>query len=170
MSWNCPKRQVASIDDSAARAASTGRDDQNVITLGDISAKGMTMLELAWRRCDCRGRLPIARLIAEHRRDDDDDLRALIAHDCLKMQNSSSDIYDRRGGALSRIAEVVLRAKAADRRAKKAPAPTPRVILSADLARHRPWPLAPEDGTRRWRDRNLVSRLVTGSTAHGGEG
>jgi len=37
-----------------------------VITLGEMHAKGMTMLEVACRRCERRGRLSIARLIAEH--------------------------------------------------------------------------------------------------------
>ena len=70
---------------------------KTVITLGDMAAKGMTMLEVACRRCDRRGRLSIARLIAEHGRDDYGDLRAIIAHDCPKMQKPSSDIYDRCG-------------------------------------------------------------------------
>ena len=55
---------------------------KTMITLGDMAAKGMQMLEVACRRCDRRGRLSIARLIAEHGRDDYGDLRALIAHDC----------------------------------------------------------------------------------------
>ena len=54
---------------------------KTVITLGDMEAKGMRMLEVACRRCERRGRLRIARLIAEHERDDLGDLRALIAHD-----------------------------------------------------------------------------------------
>ena len=37
-----------------------------VITLADMQAKGMRMLEVACRRCERRGRLSIARLIAEH--------------------------------------------------------------------------------------------------------
>ena len=55
---------------------------QDVITLGDMANKGVTMLDVACRRCDRRGRLSIARLIAEHGRDDYGDLRALVAHDC----------------------------------------------------------------------------------------
>jgi hypothetical protein len=47
-----------------------------------MANKGVTMLDVACRRCDRRGRLSIARLIAEHGRDDYGDLRALIAHDC----------------------------------------------------------------------------------------
>jgi hypothetical protein len=39
----------------------------------------------------------IARLIAEHGREDYGDLRAIIAHDCPKMQEPSADIYDRCG-------------------------------------------------------------------------
>jgi hypothetical protein len=64
-----------------------------MITLGDMAAKGMTMLEVACRRCERRGRLSsIARLIAEHGREDYGDLRALIAADCPRMQNPSVNI------------------------------------------------------------------------------
>jgi hypothetical protein len=38
---------------------------KGVISLGDMADKGMTMLEVACRRCDRQGRLSIARLIAE---------------------------------------------------------------------------------------------------------
>jgi hypothetical protein len=55
------------------------------------------MLEVACRKCPRRGRLSIARLIAEHGRDDGGRLAELIAADCPKMQKSSSDIYDRCG-------------------------------------------------------------------------
>lgn len=37
-----------------------------VITLGEMRAKGMTMLEVACRRCERQGRLRIERLVAEH--------------------------------------------------------------------------------------------------------
>ena len=37
-----------------------------VITLGEMRAKGMTMLEVACRRCERRGRPRIEWLIAEH--------------------------------------------------------------------------------------------------------
>jgi hypothetical protein len=70
---------------------------KTTITLGDMADKGMTMLEVACRKCPRRGRLSIARLIAEHGRDGPPDLRALIAHDCPKMQNPPHDIYDRCG-------------------------------------------------------------------------
>jgi hypothetical protein len=70
-----------------------------MITLGDMADKGMTMLEVASRRCDRRGRLRIARLIAEHGRDDYGDLRRIIAADCPKMPVR---------GALSRAAALVL--------------------------------------------------------------
>jgi hypothetical protein len=70
---------------------------KTTITLGDMERRGMRMLAVACRRCDRRGRLSIARLIAEHGRDEDCDLRRVIAHDCPKMQKSSSDIYDRCG-------------------------------------------------------------------------
>ena len=51
-----------------------------------MRAKGMTMLEVACRRCERRGRLSIARLIAEHG-SGVLDLRAIIAADCPRMQN-----------------------------------------------------------------------------------
>jgi hypothetical protein len=38
---------------------------KTMITLGDMADKGMRMLEVACRRCERRGRLSIARLIAE---------------------------------------------------------------------------------------------------------
>jgi hypothetical protein len=60
---------------------------KTTITLGDMAAKGITMLEVACRKCPRRGRLSIARLIAEHGREDYGDLRQIIAHDCPKMQN-----------------------------------------------------------------------------------
>lgn len=70
---------------------------KGVITLGDMQAKGMRMLEVDCRKCARRGRLSIARLIAEHGRDDHGDLCALIAHDCPRMQNPSVSIYERCG-------------------------------------------------------------------------
>ena len=70
---------------------------KGAITLGDMQAKGMRMLQVACRRCERRGRLSIARLIAAHGREDYGDLRALIAHDCPKMQKPPTDIYDRCG-------------------------------------------------------------------------
>jgi hypothetical protein len=65
------------------------------MTLGEMRAKGMTMLEVACRRCERRGRLSIERLIAEHG-DGVLDLCAIIAADCPKMRNSTS-MYDRCG-------------------------------------------------------------------------
>jgi hypothetical protein len=59
-----------------------------------MQAKGMTMLTVACRRCDRRGRLRIARLVAEHGRDGYGDLRRLIVADCPRMQKPSADIYD----------------------------------------------------------------------------
>ena len=70
---------------------------KTVITLGDMQAKGMRMLEVACRKCARRGRLSIARLIAEHGRDDHSDLCALIAQDCPRMQNPAVSIYERCG-------------------------------------------------------------------------
>ena len=70
-----------------------------------MDRRGMRMLEIACRRCERRGRLSIARLIAEHGRDDHSDLCALIAHDCPRMQNPSVSIYER--CALPRAAALV---------------------------------------------------------------
>jgi hypothetical protein len=80
---------------------------KTMITLADMADKGMVMLEVVCRRRDPRGRLSISRLIAEHGRDGGD-LRALIAHDCSKMQNATADIYDRWRRALPRVAALVL--------------------------------------------------------------
>jgi hypothetical protein len=49
---------------------------KTVITLGDMQAKGMRMLEVACRKCERRCRLRIDRLIAQHGCDDHGDLRA----------------------------------------------------------------------------------------------
>ena len=65
-----------------------------VITLGDMRAKGVTMLEVACDRCERRGRLRIERLIAEHG-SRVLDLCAIIAADCPRMQNPSTSICDR---------------------------------------------------------------------------
>jgi hypothetical protein len=67
---------------------------KTMITLGDMADKGMPMLEVACRKCPRRGRLSIARLIAEHGREEDCDLRRAIAYDCPRMQNPSISIYE----------------------------------------------------------------------------
>jgi hypothetical protein len=81
---------------------------KTMITLGDMADKGMTMLEVACRRCDRRGRLSIARLIAElrarrlrrparpYRRRLPEDAEAVVGH--LRPLR----------GALSRAAALVL--------------------------------------------------------------
>ncbi len=66
---------------------------KTTITLGNMADKGMTMLEVACRKCPRRGRLLIARLIAEHGRDPKN-LRELIAHDCPRMREPQASIYD----------------------------------------------------------------------------
>jgi hypothetical protein len=66
------------------------------ISLGDMQAKGMTMLAVACRKCERRDRLSIARLIAEHG-DDPPNLKAIIAHDCPRLLNPSVLIYERCG-------------------------------------------------------------------------
>jgi hypothetical protein len=66
------------------------------ISLGDMRAKGMTMLAVACRRCERRGRLRIARLIAEYGVDPPN-LGELIAHDCPRMRDPSVSVYERCG-------------------------------------------------------------------------
>ena len=39
---------------------------KDVYSLGDIAARGATMLEIRCGRCDRHGRLSVARLLAEH--------------------------------------------------------------------------------------------------------
>jgi hypothetical protein len=60
-----------------------------VITLGEMRAKRMVMLDVACRRCERRGRLRIERLIAEHG-SGVLDLRAVIAADCPPDGNPST--------------------------------------------------------------------------------
>jgi hypothetical protein len=67
-----------------------------LITLGDMRAKGMSMLAVACSKCERRGRLRIARLIAEHGAGECD-LRRLVAHDCPRMRDPSVSIYERCG-------------------------------------------------------------------------
>jgi hypothetical protein len=55
----------------------------------------MTMLEVSCDRCGRRGRLRIARLIAEHEAEEHGDLRRLIARDCPRMQDAETPIYER---------------------------------------------------------------------------
>ena len=60
------------------------------VLLGEISARftaaGLTMLEVSCNRCDRRGRLSIARLLAEHGHAlPGPELRRIIAHDCPRM-------------------------------------------------------------------------------------
>ena len=66
---------------------------EGVIALGEMRAKGMTMLEVACRRCERHGRLKIERLIAEHGTGVLD-VCAIIAADCPRMQNRSTSIYE----------------------------------------------------------------------------
>jgi hypothetical protein len=72
-----------------------------VITLGEMQQKGMTMLQAACRKCERRGRLSIARLIAEHG-SGPLDLRAIIAHDCPRM-HPATPMYERCGVHFSEL-------------------------------------------------------------------
>jgi hypothetical protein len=63
---------------------------KTVIILGDMERRGTRMPEVACRKCERRGRLSIARLIGSSPSsgaEDHGDLRALIAHNCPRMQN-----------------------------------------------------------------------------------
>ena len=64
-------------------------DVKDLITLGDMERRGMRILEVACHRYPRRGKLIIARLIAEHGRDDHGHLGALIAYDCPKLREPS---------------------------------------------------------------------------------
>jgi hypothetical protein len=55
------------------------------VTLGQVAAR-LSVLEVACNRCDRRGRLHVARLLAEHGPAlPMPDLRCIIAVDCLRM-------------------------------------------------------------------------------------
>ena len=61
-----------------------------VVTLGRIAAPfadaDLTMLDVSCNRCDRRGRLSVARLLAEHGHAlPGPELRRIIAHDCPRM-------------------------------------------------------------------------------------
>lgn len=92
---------------TAYRRGSGAIEAGDVITLGEVRAKGMVMLEVACRRFERRGRLPIERLIAEHSAAVLD-LQAVIAADCPRMRNPSTAIYERCGVHLPRAAALVL--------------------------------------------------------------
>jgi hypothetical protein len=54
----------------------------DAVTLGDLAGRGITMLEIACRRCDRRGRLSVARLIEQHGDMRLPELRYILAGDC----------------------------------------------------------------------------------------
>ncbi len=61
-----------------------------VVTLGQMAAifiaAGLTMVEVSCNRCERRGRLSIARLLAEHGPEQPGtELRQIIAFDCPRM-------------------------------------------------------------------------------------
>jgi len=59
---------------------------RNVITVGEVTDR-LPILEVACNRCDRRGRLRTARLLAEHGRDlPIPELRRIVAADCPRMQ------------------------------------------------------------------------------------
>jgi hypothetical protein len=65
-------------------------------TLEDITTRGATMLDVACRRCDRRGRLNVARLIQQHGADARlPDLKGALAGNCAKR--GSHAIHDRCG-------------------------------------------------------------------------
>jgi hypothetical protein len=67
----------------------------DAVTLGDLAGK-ITMLEIACRRCERRGRLRIAQLIAQHGADIRlPELRYILAADCPRVV--ADRVYDRCG-------------------------------------------------------------------------
>ena len=55
----------------------------DAVTLGDLVGK-ITMLEVACRRCERRGRLRLSRLIEQH-----GDMRLILPRDCPKAEAPS---------------------------------------------------------------------------------
>ena len=60
----------------------------DAITLGDMAAK-FTMLEIACRRCERRGRLSVARLIEQHSDMRLPELCDVLASDCPRRESVS---------------------------------------------------------------------------------
>jgi hypothetical protein len=91
--------RIAQFDgrDCSRHVLVMGSSTDGTITLGAMRTRGMKMLEVACNRCGRRGRLRIARLIAQHGSENYGDLRKLIVHDCPRMQDPSVSIYERCG-------------------------------------------------------------------------
>ena len=60
------------------------------ILLGEVAERGISMLEVACRQCDRRGRFRVARLLAEHGpKMPMPALRNLLAADCPRRSSAS---------------------------------------------------------------------------------
>jgi hypothetical protein len=78
-----------------------------VILLGQIAAR-LRMLELACNRCDRRGRLSTARLVAEYGADmPGPDLLRILSADCPSRDTDS--VYDRCGVHMPELPSVLYR-------------------------------------------------------------
>ena len=63
--------------------------NSGAVTLGDIADR-LPMLDVACSKCDRRGRLSVAKLIAEHGADTRlPDLREILAGDCPRARSAS---------------------------------------------------------------------------------
>jgi hypothetical protein len=63
--------------------------NSGAVTLGDVAGK-LAMLDVACSKTDCRGRLSVAKLIAEHGADVRlPDLRDILAGDCPRVRAAS---------------------------------------------------------------------------------
>ena len=63
--------------------------NSGAVTLGDVVGK-LAMLDVACSKCDRRGRLSVAKLIAEHGADMRlPDLREVLAGDCPRLRATS---------------------------------------------------------------------------------
>ena len=56
----------------------------DAVTLGDIAGRGITMLEIACRRCERRGRLSVDRLLAQYGDMELPELGRVLAGNCPK--------------------------------------------------------------------------------------
>jgi hypothetical protein len=76
------------------------------VTLSDVPGK-LPMLDVACSKCDRRGRLSIAKLIAQHGADMRlPDLREILAGDCPRVRSAS--VVDRCGVHYPQLASIEL--------------------------------------------------------------
>jgi hypothetical protein len=78
--------------------------NSGAVTLGDIADR-LAMLDVACSKCDRRGRLSVAKLIAEHGSDMRlPDLRERLAGDCPRVRSAS--VVDRCGVHYPQLVEL----------------------------------------------------------------